>query len=252
MSEVPRVFVVAHISDLHFNGSEHHRSRVESVLRYINSRAAGIDALIVTGDLVDRGTAAEYDEARDTLHSTLPTLITIGNHDDREHYNASFRREPGQAHANSALTLDGLQLLLVDSSIPGRPGGYIDDDDIDWLEDQLRTAEPGTPTLIAFHHPPVPVHMSYMDTIKQTGEERLARLVDRHPNIVAFLCGHIHSAAVTTFAGRPLCVAPGVSSTLNLPFEGPEVLNEGQPPGVAFHLIGDDNRIVTHFRAVMG
>ena len=36
MSEM---FVVAHISDLHFNGSEHHRSRVELVLHYINSRA---------------------------------------------------------------------------------------------------------------------------------------------------------------------------------------------------------------------
>ena len=58
-------------------------------------------------------------------------------------------------------------------------------------------------------------------------------------------------AAVTTFAGRPLCIAPGVASTLNLPFEGSGVLNEGQPPGIAFHLIGDDNRIVTHFRAVI-
>ncbi len=251
MSGVSGVFVVAHISDLHFDGSEYHRSRVEAVLRYINARADGIDALLITGDLVDRGTAAEYDDAFGTIHSPLPTLITIGNHDDREHYNDRFRQDPGRAHANSALTVNGVQLLLVDSSIPGRAPGYIDDADLDWLEAQLHDAEPGTPALIAFHHPPVDVHMPYMDTIRQTGEERLAELVDRYPNIVAFLCGHIHSAAVTTFAGRPLCIAPGVASTLNLPFEGSGVLNEGQPPGIAFHLIGDDNRIVTHFRAVM-
>ena len=40
-----------------------------------------------------------------------------------------------------------VQLLLVDSLIPGRAGGHIDDDDLDWLEDQLharrRTRYPG-------------------------------------------------------------------------------------------------------------
>ena len=92
--------------------------------------------------------------------------------------------------------------------------------------------------------------MAFMDTIRQTGEERLVDLVARHPNIVAFLCGHAHTGAVTTFAGRPLCLAPGVSSTLNLPFEGKDIVNRGQPPGIAFHIL-DDERLTTHFRAVM-
>lgn len=249
MSEM---FVVAHISDLHFNGSEHHRSRVESVLHYINSRAEGDRRAAHHADLVDRGTAAEYDEAFETIHSPLPTVITIGNHDDREHYNDRFRHDPSLAHANSSLTVNGVQLLLVDSSIPGRAGGYIDDDDLDWLEDQLHDAEPGTPALVAFHHPPVTVHMSYMDTIRQTGEERLAELSEIATRISSRSCAATSIPPPSPLLrGSPPCVAPGVSSTLNLPFEGSGVLNEGQPPGIAFHLIGDDNRIVTHFRAVM-
>ena len=75
--------------------------------------------------------------------------------------------------------------------------------------------------------------------------------VDTHPNIVAFLCGHAHTPAVTRFADRPLCVAPGVSSTLNLPFEGHDIVNRGQPPGIAFHVLDDAGRLITHFRSVM-
>ena len=69
--------------------------------------------------------------------------------------------------------------------------------------------------------------MPFMDSIRQTGEDRLAALVGRHPNIVAFLCGHANTPAVTRFADRPLCIAPGVASTLNLPFEGHDIVNRG-------------------------
>ncbi|MDY6809654.1 MAG: metallophosphoesterase, partial [Actinomycetota bacterium] len=104
---------------------------------------------------------------------------------------------------------------------------------------------------------PVTLGMYFMDSIRQTGEERLAALVAEHPNIVGFVCGHAHTPAVTTFAGRPLAIAPGVASTLNLPFEGTEVINRGQPPGLAFHFLHglDDGRaawrMITHYRAVM-
>ncbi|NED65070.1 metallophosphoesterase, partial [Streptomyces sp. SID10244] len=53
------MFVVAHISDLHFNGTRYNRSRIESTLGYINARADGIDALLVTGDITDEGSESE-------------------------------------------------------------------------------------------------------------------------------------------------------------------------------------------------
>ena len=56
--------------------------------------------------------------------------------------------------------------------------------------------------------------------------------------------------AVTTFHGRPLCLAPGVASTLNLPFEGSSVINRDQPAGVAFHMLDDDGRLITHYRTI--
>ena len=58
------MFVIAQLSDLHVNGTHRNRARIEAAFDYVNSRADGIDALLVTGDLTDRGSAEEMLEAR--------------------------------------------------------------------------------------------------------------------------------------------------------------------------------------------
>ncbi len=244
------MFVVAHISDLHFNGTRFNRRRIESTLSYINARADGINALLVTGDITDEGAESEYREAWGVLYSPLPMIVTAGNHDRRRPLNAGLLERDTDEPVNWAEIIDGVQFIVADSSIPGRNDGYLADETLAWMSARLEAAGPDTPALVAFHHPPVTLEMPFMDAIKQTGEDRLAALVQRHPNIVGFLCGHAHTPCVTTFAGRPLAIAPGVASTLNLPFEGTEIVNRGQPPGIAFHFI-DGDRLITHFRSVM-
>ena len=138
---------------------------------------------------------------------------------------------------------------MVDSSIPGQDDGLLADETIAWLEATL-AGRPELPALICFHHPPVTLGMPFVDSIRQFGAERLAAVVERHPQVVALLCGHAHTAAATTFAGRPLIAAPGVVSTSMLPFETSEIVDLGQPPMIAFHLLDDDLRLTTHFRAV--
>ncbi|MEE4024973.1 metallophosphoesterase [Gordonia sp. PKS22-38] len=251
------MFVVAHISDPHFNGTRYNRRRIEATLDYIHARAHGIDALLVTGDITDEGSESEYREAHGVLYSPLPMLITAGNHDHRERFNAGLLGRESSAPVNRSQLIDGVLFVVCDSSIPGRNDGHIADETLAWMSAEIAAAGAQTPVVVAFHHPPVTLGMDFMDSIRQTGEERLAALVSEYPNIVGFVCGHAHSPSVTTFAGRPLAIAPGVASTLNLPFEGTEVVNRGQPPGIAFHfLLGLDEgpdtwRLVTHFRSVM-
>ncbi|ORM27718.1 metallophosphoesterase [Williamsia sp. 1135] len=244
------MLVVAHISDLHFNGTAGGRDRVTSVLDYINRRADGIDALVVTGDIADDGRQSEYEEAAATLITPLPMLVLPGNHDVRGEFgHALLRGTTETGPLNHSQMIAGALFLMCDSSIPGQNEGRLDDDTLTWMDAQIAGAGSHIPVFVAFHHPPVTVQMPFMDTIRQSGEERLIALVDKHPNIVAFLCGHAHTGAVTAFAGRPLCLAPGVSSTLNLPFEGSDVVNETQPPGLAFHVYAE-GRIISHFRSV--
>jgi len=114
--------------------------------------------------------------------------------------------------------------------------------------------ETPAPVLVGFHHPPVELGVPYVDGIRQFGEERLAEVAARHPHLVAFLAGHAHTAAATTFAGRPLLVAPGVVSTIKLPWEVPagsdDVVHLDHAPSLAFHVLHDDHRLTTHYRPV--
>ncbi|NLG45453.1 metallophosphoesterase [Gordonia sp. (in: high G+C Gram-positive bacteria)] len=247
------MFVVAQISDLHVNGTAEHRKRVDAVMDYLNGRCGGprnIDALLVTGDIADEGLPEEYREAVDALATDIPVLWTLGNHDDRTAYNSVIREASCSEPVNSALRLDGLLVLTLDSSIPGRSDGYLSRGTLDWASAQIAEAGSDTPVLVAFHHPAVTIGIPFIDDRCQLDPALLAEFVEAHPNIVGCVSGHAHTPAVTTFAGRPHVVAPGVSSTLNLPFEGDDVVNTVQRPGVAFHLIDDDRRLTTHFRGI--
>ena len=156
-------------------------------------------------------------------HSPLPTVITIGNHDDREHYNDRFRHDPSSGARQFVATVNGVQLLLVDSSIPGR-ARRLHRRRRPRLAPKISCTTPtGTPALVAFHHPPVTVHMSYMDTSGRPARSDSPNSSTATRISSRSCAAHIHSAAVTTFAGRPVR-RPRVSST-NLPFEDQVVIS---------------------------
>ncbi|MEV4132919.1 hypothetical protein AB0J72_12230 [Dactylosporangium sp. NPDC049742] len=87
------------------------------------------------------------------------------------------------------------------------------------------------------------------DSMALTEPQALAAVLDRHPNVLGVLAGHAHTAAATTFAGRPVLCAPAVTWTLRLPWEGDGVADLQAPPALAYHVV-DGGRIVTHYRVV--
>ncbi len=196
------MFVVAHISDLHFNGTRFNRARIESTLSYLNARADGIDALLVTGDIAD--------EAR---HASTSRPTASWTH----RCDAGHRRQPRPARELQRGTRQRAQhgtgqLLVAGRRRAAAVGGQFHPRSQRWLP---RRRDPhvdvGADRRRRRRHPrpgglsPSPRHHrhDFMDTIRQTGEERLAELVATHPNIVGFVCGHAHSACVTRFATGP-------------------------------------------------
>ncbi|MFC6929784.1 metallophosphoesterase [Actinomadura yumaensis] len=204
--------------------------------------------------MADHGAPEEYEQALKVLSSPYPVLTCPGNHDARGPYGrVLLGRESGgdAAPVNTAHRIGGAVFALCDSTVPGEDRGFLADETLAWL-DAVLAAEPAAPAFVCFHHPPVPLHAPYVDPIRQFGEERLAAVIARHPQVAALLCGHAHTAAATSFAGRPLLVAPGVVSRLVFPWregEGEPVDYEA-PPAVAFHVLHDDQRLVTHYRAL--
>lgn len=245
--------VVAHVSDTHLDGGERNAERAARVMTYLNELPGPVDAVVVTGDIADHGLAPEYEQARKLLTSPLPLFTCPGNHDVRAAYReVLLGDEPADGPVNRLYEVAGAAFALCDSSIPGRADGFLTDETLDWLDAALATSSrtSGTPVFVAFHHPPVTLHSPFIDAIRQHGEQRLAAVVAGHPDVVAVLCGHAHTGAASTFAGRPLLVAPGVVSTLRLPWEGGADLDYDLPPAIAFHVVDEDWRLTTHYRVV--
>jgi Icc protein len=246
--------VLAQVSDLHIDGGVERTARAERVMGYLEALPRPVDAVLVTGDVADHGTVEEYQAARRLLRSPARVLLCPGNHDQRANFRRVLLGDPdgGDGPVNQVHHLDGVTVMLCDSTVPGQADGYLADETIGWLDAALATA-PDRPVLVAMHHPPVTVGIPFVDAIRQRDGRRLQDVVRRHRQVVAVLCGHAHTAASTWFAGRQLLVAPGVASTTLLPVEQPdtdgEVLDGDAPPAIAFHL-WDGGRLTTHFRIV--
>ena len=214
------MIVIAHLSDTHIDDGRRSVDRTRAVMRHLESLPYALHAVLVTGDIADHAPPAEYEQARALPTSRHPVLICPGNHDERGAFRRFLLRQPeSAAPINQVHRSDDVVMALCDSSVPGKDEGYLEDETLAWLEDVLTRTPATVPVLVGFHHPPARLQEPSVDGIRQFGEERLAALAGRHPNLRAFLCGHAHTAAATTFAGRPLLVAPGVVSTLRLPWE---------------------------------
>lgn len=240
--------VIAHLSDTHFDGDQRATDRAARVMAYLDALPGSPDAILVTGDIADHGLTPEYELAREHLVSTkVPVLLLPGNHDSRGNFREVLLGEgPGDGPVNQVAKVGDTVLALCDSSVPGRAEGLLDDETLAWLDGVLAG---GAPTLVCFHHPPVTVHEPTIDAIRLRGADRLAEVLTRHDNALAVLCGHAHTGAASTFAGRPVLVAPGVVSTLLLPWESDRVVDRDLPPALAFHVLAE-GRITTHYRVV--
>ena len=100
----------------------------------------------------------------------------------------------------------GLRVLALDTSVPDYHHGELTDDQLGWLAEHLATpAEHGT--LLAMHHPPIPVPMlRAAEIIELLDQHRLADVI-AGTDVRAILGGHFHYTSWSTFAGVPVSVA---------------------------------------------
>jgi 3',5'-cyclic AMP phosphodiesterase CpdA len=247
-----RMLVIGHISDTHFDLRSRSVSRARRVMAYL--RSVRLDVIVVTGDVADHGAPGEYEEAVAELTAEVPVLALPGNHDERSAFRLALLGQDGAGPINRAAWVGDTLFALCDSTIPGHNQGELAPETLAWLDEVLTDAD--APSVICLHHPPVPVHNPLLDEIRLTNAAALAELIEQCPHVVAVLCGHAHMAAASTFAGRPVLVAPAVISTLRLPWTTTEeltwqnVVDFDRPPEVAFHVLDEAGRITTHYRVV--
>lgn len=260
---------ILHLSDTHLTASGFDEDGVDaaaSLRRILHDarRLAGLDLVIVSGDISDDGSRAGYRAVRELVGAFaaergIPHVYTTGNHDDR----GAFTRELGTGHLGPAGAdggrgwdggperaavsyVSGLRVITLDSLVPGAAHGLLSAPQLRWLDGVLAEPSPAGSVLV-FHHPPVHVPSSLFTQsygLKNPGE--LAEVI-AGSDVQAVLCGHFHSQLSGHLAGIPVWVTPGVLTRLDLTAPAhllravkgasATVIDLGGPFSPAFHVL---------------
>jgi len=258
-----RPVVIAQFSDLHIMAAgQSNRHGIDPdpglarCIASLNAQPVTPDLLMLSGDLVNEGSAAEYRRLRDQLETLrVPLCLMPGNHDRR----AGMRRvfadhdylgRSGRIHYYRDVR--GLRLIALDSVIEGEDAGDLDDRQLQWLDGLLRAA-PAQPALVFLHHPPVSTGFSQMDRIAlaPASAARFGSIIAAHPQVRAVLCGHVHRDVQAVWQGALLSVCPSTAFQARLKL-GPGKFEASldEPPAYQLHH-WDGVGLVTHTVAAL-
>ena len=213
------------------------------------------DIVVITGDLVDKGEPAEYDQLRRLLAKlAMPVFVIPGNHDSREALRAAFGGDgylPQDGFLQYAVEDYPVRLVALDTLVPGEGGGELCAERLVWLDRTLVT-ENRRPTVVLMHHPPFPTGIARMDRAGLRGSDAFAAVIARHPQVERILCGHLHRAIECRFAGTVAGTAPSTAHQIRLDIRsGAPLRFMFEPPGYQLHLGRDGAGLVSH-TAVFG
>jgi len=251
--------IIAQISDLHIKapgtlayGRVDTARALERCVATLNRFTPKPDLVVISGDLVDTPRAEEYAHLKRLLAPLNIAFAGIpGNHDQRDMMRATLPQNYAfpSGPLNQHLEIGGLDLVLLDSSVSGKPHGELDAPTLRWLEATLASA-PDRPALLFLHHPPFQAGIRHMDRQNLQNANELANVVKRHPRVQLIATGHVHRATLTMFAGVPTTICPAPNHAVDLDLaELREPSFKVEPP--AFHLHvwfpGDEfGCVVTH------
>jgi len=251
----PALRSIVHLSDTHLlagdrrlGGAYDSTGGAAAALAAIERTGIRPDALVVTGDLTDLGEPDAYRRLRELVEPVAerlgtPVVWVAGNHDERPAMREGLFDEPGSLEPITAVhDLDGLRLIVLDSTVPGWHHGEIDAAQREWLRGVL--AEPAPlGTLLALHHPPLPSHIPFFDILELRDQDAFAEIIGG-TDVRGILAGHLHYSTNGTFAGIPVSVASATCYTMNLQRPATEV--NGMDAAQSFHLVHVYDDTITH------
>src|SRR5271169_496273 len=256
----PKQIRIAQISDLHIKppgtlayGRVDTARALARCVAALNEFRPTPDFVVISGDLADTPASEEYAYLKRLLAPLKLTFAGIpGNHDSRDMMRAAFPQGAygfSSGPLNQKVELGELDLLLLDSSVAGKPHGELDAATLQWLDATL-ASRADRPGLLFLHHPPFVAGIWHMDRQNLLNAGELAPIIERHPRVRLIATGHIHRPALTMFAGVPTTICPSPNHAVDLDLEHlREPSFKVEPP--AFHLHcwfpnGEFGSVVTH------
>ena len=224
---------IIHISDLHFGAAD--RPRADSLLRSLAHIKP--DLVVVSGDLTQRGSTQQYQQASDYLGQiSRQQLIVPGNHDSA--YFNPIRRFFFPLARYQSVICDDLSPSIGDAELhvvgacSVRPftcdwrgfwkNGRLDGPQIRQIGEAFTKARTGACRVLVVHHPLVNGRNDRGGQCIRGRKRLLAAL--RACGVELVLCGHLHQACARLAPGRAgaapiLCVNAGTAISTRLRHE---------------------------------
>ena len=163
----------------------------EAVLKLAAERLPSSDFILATGDLVHDATEQGYRQVRERFERLgVPVYCLPGNHDLPEVMSRCLN-SGGPVSAPKFLVRNNWLIVMLDSTIPGKEGGHLSQDELECLETALQQY-PQSHALICLHHHPVTINSAWMDSMALDNPEAFFEIIDRYPLVRGIVWGHIH------------------------------------------------------------
>ena len=239
-------YFLLHLSDTHLladgnrlYGSVDSARHVERLIADVEASGGRPDAIVITGDLADKGEPHAYAQLRSIVEPAAERmgaklLWVMGNHDNRANFRTELLgQEPSLEPIDHVDYVGGLRIITFDTTVPGSHHGEISERQLEWLSEQLSFPAPDG-TILAMHHPPVPSMLDLSVAVELRDQASLAQVL-RGTDVRSILAGHLHYSSTATFAGIPVAVASATCYTqdLNVPVGG----TRGRDGARAFNLV---------------
>lgn len=193
---------LAHLSDVHFGRISHPRI-VQALIDEVNG--AGLDLVVVSGDLTQRARRSEFAEARAMLDAFEPPVIVVpGNHDVRAWWHNPFDRlwrssRRFRTYISEDVTpqfaVEGLAAFGLNSAHGWTiKGGRIRPEHVEEMEAFFRRQPPEAFRVLTLHH-----HLMLLEGLGDHDISRHARLAleaAQRARVDLVLCGHLHTSHV--------------------------------------------------------
>lgn len=188
--------------------------RLVARISTIRHQFGDLDAVLISGDISDDGSAESYAHFKKLIAPLdVPLHLIPGNHDARAPMRAAF---PDQIQPDGPINWDHkigeLHLIGLDTLVEGQKHGVLTADTMTFLRTALNRAI-GAPVLLALHHPPFPSGIRFMDDIGLANQDAFKDVVDGYAGELRIICGHIHTMMVRSIAGHVAMSAPSPNST---------------------------------------
>jgi 3',5'-cyclic AMP phosphodiesterase CpdA len=165
-------------------------------------------ALLFTGDLTEAGEPGAYQRLRALVEPVAARigatpLYVMGNHDSRPALREHLLGEaPGDEPYDYTVWLDGLRVVVLDTTVPGYSHGELGDDQLDRLATELADPAPHG-TVLTLHHPPLPTPSRIAAAIDLRNRKQLAAVLSG-TDVRIVLAGHTHVVSAGALAGIPV------------------------------------------------